>query len=117
MGISPKTVRFLRGLEHDAVHLYEQALDRLQDSEILNKARAESRVVLTHDLDFGELVAASQERLPSVVVFRLRNMHPTRVNQYLEQIINQHKSALEQGAVISVSEGSVRVRILPMTTA
>ena len=94
MGISPKTVLFLQYLEHDAVHLHEQALDRLQDSEILDKARAESRVILTHDLDFGELVAASRERLPSVVVFRLRNMDPARVNQYLDRIINQHKEAL-----------------------
>ncbi|HEY57982.1 MAG TPA: DUF5615 family PIN-like protein, partial [Anaerolineae bacterium] len=36
----------------------------------------EGFVLLTHDLDFGELVAASGARLPSVVVFRLRNMRP-----------------------------------------
>lgn len=116
MGISPKTVLFLRDIEHDAVHLHEQDLDRLKDSEILDKARSEGRVILTHDLDFGELIAASKERLPSVVVFRLRNMHPTRVNQYLDRIVGQHKEALEQGAVISVTEGQVRVRSLPLGT-
>jgi predicted nuclease of predicted toxin-antitoxin system len=38
MGISPDTVVWLRSLSHDAVHLHEQGLDRLPDSEILIKA-------------------------------------------------------------------------------
>ena len=116
MGISPKTIRFLGGLGHKAIHLHEQGLDRLEDSEILRKARTERRIVLTHDLDFGELVAAGKTRLPSVIVFRLRNMHPSRVNLYLTQIIDKHSVALEQGAIISVSEGSIRVRALPLRT-
>ena len=59
MGISPKTVALLRGLGHDATHLQEQGLERLPDSTILTKARQEERILLTHDLGFGELVAAS----------------------------------------------------------
>ena len=116
MGISPKTVGFLGDAGHDAVHLHEQGLDRLEDSEILKKARTEGRVILTHDLDFGELVAASKGRLPSVVVFRLRSMRPDRVNLFLARVIDEHKPALEQGAFISVSEGQIRVRTLPIQT-
>ncbi len=55
MGISPITVAFLRGLGHDALHLHEQALDRLQDPAILGKARDEGRILLTHDLDFPKV--------------------------------------------------------------
>ncbi len=36
MGISPKTVTFLKNLEYDALHLHDQGLDRLEDSDILN---------------------------------------------------------------------------------
>ena len=53
MGISPNTVAFLRGLGYDALHLHEQGLDRLQDPLILEEARDEGRILLTHDLDFG----------------------------------------------------------------
>jgi predicted nuclease of predicted toxin-antitoxin system len=67
MGISPKTVAFLRTLDHDATHLQEQGLERLPDSAILAKAREEARILLTHDLDFGELIAASGACLPSVM--------------------------------------------------
>jgi len=115
MGISPNTVTFLQDLEHDAVHLHTQGLDRLPDAAILEKVREEGRVLLTHDLDFGELMAASGARLPSVVVFRLRNMRPERVNHYLRGIISQHGESLEQGAIISVTEGQIRVRSLPIS--
>ena len=76
MGISPKTVAFLRSLGHDAVHLSDQGLERLPDSGIVEKAQQEGRVLLVHDLAFGELVAAGGAALPSVITFRLRNMHP-----------------------------------------
>ena len=114
MGISPNTVTMLRGLGYDALHLHEQGLDRLQDPLILQKARDEGRILLTHDLDFGELIAASGARLPTIVVFRLRNMRPERVNRYLDGILNQHGEALKQGAIISVTEGQIRVRLLPI---
>ena len=38
MGISPKTVAFLRTLGHDAVHLADQGLQRLPDPDIVEKA-------------------------------------------------------------------------------
>jgi predicted nuclease of predicted toxin-antitoxin system len=114
MGISPRTVGFLRSLEHDAVHLYAQGLERWEDSEILDKARREGRVLLTHDLDFGELMAASAARLPSIVIFRLRDMRPANVHHHLQRIISEHRDLLEQGAIVSVTEGQARARILPI---
>lgn len=70
MGISPKTITFLNAIEHDATHLHAQKLDTLSDSKILEKSLSEGRILLTHDLDFGELVARSGGRLPSVIIFR-----------------------------------------------
>lgn len=114
MGISPKTVSFLRRLGHDATHLHEQRLDRMADPDIMEKARSEGRILLTHDLDFSELVAASGAILPSVIVFRLRNMRPDNVNRYLGGIIAENEATLAKGAIISVNEGGARVRRLPL---
>jgi predicted nuclease of predicted toxin-antitoxin system len=113
MGISPKTIAYLRSLNQDAVHLHEEGLDRLSDYDILLKARNENRILLTHDLDFAELVAASQNRTPSVVVFRLRKMRPEIVNRYLRDVLDKHTIELQKGAILSVSEGLIRVRTLP----
>lgn len=113
MGISPKTVALLRTLGHDATHLHEQGLERLPDPAILAKALEETRILLTHDLGFGELVAARAARWPSVIIFRLRNMHPDHVNRSLRHILSRYPAELAEGAIISVSEGQIRLRSLP----
>ena len=43
-------------------------MGRLPDMKILVKAKEEGRILLTHDLDFGELLAASGGSLPSVII-------------------------------------------------
>lgn len=115
MGISPRTVAFLREKGYEAVHLLDEGLGTLEDPDILTKARQEGRVLLTHDLDFGDLLAASGEALPSVVIFRLRNMRPEQVNRYMQTVLAEHGEALERGAVVSVTEGQLRLRLLPLS--
>ena len=83
----------------------------------MEKALQEGRILLVHDLGFGELVAASGARLPSVITFRLRNMHPDRVNDTLQSMLSQHGAALEHGAMISVTEGQVRAAVLAAPVA
>ena len=79
MGVSMTTVHAMREAGHDVVHLREQGLSTLPDDEILNKAKEELRVVLTFDLDFGDLLAAAGDSTPSVVLFRMRNQTPAAV--------------------------------------
>ncbi|MCX5829659.1 MAG: hypothetical protein NTV58_16945 [Deltaproteobacteria bacterium] len=69
---------------------------------------------LTHDLGFAELLAASGGKSPSVIIFRLRNMHLDRVNICLNMIMDMHVEAFEKGIIISVDEGLIRVRHLPI---
>lgn len=114
MGISPLTAVFLRGLGYEASHLHEEGLDRLPDPEILAKALREGSVVLTHDLDFADLLAAAGAKLPSVVIFRLRSMRPANVNQHLQALLERHSQALQEGTLISVTEGRYRLRSLPI---
>ena len=116
MGISPKAVDFLVRLGHQAAHLQQQGLHRLKDSQILEKARKEGGILLTHDLDFADLLAASGDELPSVVIFRLRSMHPENVNRHLLKIVSQFGQMLEKGSILVVTEGQVRARSLPLET-
>jgi predicted nuclease of predicted toxin-antitoxin system len=76
MGVSLTTVEALRAAGHDAIHLRDEGLIRLPDPGIVAKALAESRIVLTFDLDFGDILAIARSEAPSVVIFRLRNQHP-----------------------------------------
>ena len=86
----------------------------MPDPEIVEKARQEIRIILTHDLDFGRIVALSRLRLPSVVTFRLSNMRHGHVNEQLHVIIDRFEHELLQGALISVTDDSICVRLLPV---
>ncbi|MEM7535091.1 MAG: DUF5615 family PIN-like protein [Chloroflexota bacterium] len=114
MGIGRSTAIYLRDQGHDAVHLREQGLQRMKDEDIILKARREDRVVLTHDLDFGRIMALSGENLPSVITFRLQDMRVANVNYVLGIVIARYEEQLTQGALISVNEEAVRVRTLPV---
>jgi predicted nuclease of predicted toxin-antitoxin system len=115
MGLAQSTASYLRENGHDAVHLREQGLHRLSDHGIVLKAISESRVILTHDLDFGRIIALSRNRLPSVVTFRLEDMRAANINRHLDDILIRFASDLGNGALISVTDQAIRVRRLPVT--
>jgi predicted nuclease of predicted toxin-antitoxin system len=115
MGLARSTAIFLRSQGYEAVHLREEGLQRLDDAQIVNKARAEDRIIITHDLDFGRLVALSQSQFPSVITLRLDNMQPAQVNHYLTEVLTHFTASLAQGALVSVNERAIRVRLLPVT--
>jgi len=114
MGVSATTVRRLRDQGHDAVHLREDGLGRLPDAVILEKARQEGRILLTFDLDFGDLMATGAHQFPSVVIFRLRNETPSSVTAKLFDVLAQRSRDLEEGAIVIVEDTRYRLRRLPI---
>lgn len=114
MGVSPDVGAWLRNEGHDAVHLREQGLHRLDDPAIFAKAGLEERVLLTCDLDFAEIVALSGNRIVSVILFRLASMRPHRVIQRLSRVLMESSPELDAGAVVVVEDARHRVRKLPI---
>jgi predicted nuclease of predicted toxin-antitoxin system len=114
MGISPRTVDELQRQGHDAIHLVEQGLERLADEDILLKARQEDRILLTVDLDFAQLSAASGESFPSVILFRLGNVAREVLEVRLIEVLSQCERDLAIGAIISVRDEAFRIRNLPI---
>ncbi len=114
MGVDGRIVHWLRGQGHDAVHLRDEGLQRLPDGEIFAKAASEARIVLTFDLDFGEIAALSQGRPAGVVLFRLHNTRTPHVIDRLAAVLAHAASTLEQGAVVIVEDARHRVRRMPI---
>lgn len=114
MGVSLRVVAWLRSQSHDVVHLRDEALQRLPDAAIFTKAQIEKRIVLTFDLDFGEIAALTQPDPASVVVFRLRNARADHVIARLDAALEMASAALAEGAVVLVEEARIRVRALPI---
>jgi len=122
MGIAQSTGQYLKSQghdvvhRHDVVHLREQGLERLPDDRIVAKAQDEERAIVTRDLDFGRIVALSGDSVPSIVTLRLSDMTPTRVNTALETVLTEATQSLERGALVTITDGGIRVRALPIDT-
>lgn len=110
MGVADRIVAWLRSEGHDAVHLREERLQRMPDGEIFEKAASERRIILTFDLDFGEIVALSGGRRVSVILFRLHNTRTPHVIDRLHRVLEDSAQALDQGAIVVVQESRHRIR-------
>jgi hypothetical protein len=50
-----------------------------------------------------------------VITFRLADMRPVQVNHYLKEVLDHFAEQIKSGALVSVSEHSIRVRSLPIS--
>ena len=118
MGVSPRCVEWLRMQGYDAVHLFEQGLQKLSDDEVLRKAKLEGRIVLTMDLDFASLISKMSENgLVTVVIFRLSDQRPCNVQHKLGIILPILENCGKEGDfILSVTDDKVRARQLPINS-
>ncbi|MFN0165646.1 MAG: DUF5615 family PIN-like protein [Bryobacteraceae bacterium] len=114
MGVSMTTVLALRQLGHDVAHLSELGLIRMEDSDIVAKAQSEARIILTFDLDFGEIMALSANASPSVILFRTRDQTPQVVTPRLLHVLKECEEQLTAGAFVTVEDYGYRLRHLPI---
>ncbi|MGL4176666.1 MAG: DUF5615 family PIN-like protein [Dermatophilaceae bacterium] len=110
-----RTVDLLHNHGHDAIHVTMLGIAGSPDAAVLERAVAEDRVLLSADTDFGELLATSGARTPSVVLLRgLRGRPDARIRFVLANI-GPVEEDLRAGALVVLTGQRIRVRSLPMT--
>ena len=77
-------------------------------------AAANDYVVLTHDLDFGAILAATQGEKPSVVQIRAEDVSPDVIGATVVSALRQMADELELGALVTVDPSRTRLRVLPL---
>lgn len=106
--------RKLHAMSHEARHVGDLGMAEADDIEIVQEARENQEVIITHDLDYGDLLAFSGEASPSVIILRLRN---TQLDNLFAKILAAWpniEQPLQNGALIVISNQKIRIRELPI---
>jgi predicted nuclease of predicted toxin-antitoxin system len=113
MNLPPQLATWLCGQGHDALHVIDDGLAASSDQEILMRAATERRVVISFDLDFGDIIGAARQSGTGVVLLRLRSTRQAHIRQRLQVAITHAGEAMEEGAVVLVEDARIRVRRMP----
>ena len=104
-------VAHLRSAGHDVVYMAEAA-PAANDKDVMLRAQAEGRVLLTDDKDFGDLVFRRGEPIPGVVLLRIDPAMHDLKRARLDAAIKRFGENL-RGRYSIVEEARFRTRPLP----
>jgi len=99
-------VRALRAKGYDVLAVSEY-MRRSVDSELIEQAFRENRVLLTEDKDFGWLVFASHSASAGVILIRFPSNLRLTLGQSILQLVEQYSDELQNSFVV-VQPGQVR---------
>lgn len=114
MNLSPRWVEFLTGAGLKCSHWSALGEPAAPDTEIMAYAAQHACIVLTHDLDFSAILAATGAAKPSVVQIRAGDLSVEAIGAQIVTAMRQFHEELSSGALISVETARMRARVLPL---
>lgn len=113
--LSPVVADRLQEAGHDAVAVRELGLQHADDERILDFALDSDRVVVSHDTDFGTLLAVRRAGKPSFILIRSADpLTSTQISELLLNNLDIMTEDLNAGAIVTFARGHLRARRLPL---
>ena len=113
--LSPLLAEHLATAGHDAVHVRDYGLQSASDPDVLARARAEGRVLISADTDFGALLAHEKADRPSVLLIRrLVGRRAAEQASIILANLEPVQDDLDAGAIVVLTEDWIRIRRLPI---
>ena len=106
--------RMLAPAGHEWRHAGDIGMAQASDASILAEAKSRRECVITHDLDYGHLLAFSGDSAPSVLIVRVRRADTKLMHERMTSAWGQIEEALTSGAVVVIEEAATRIRRLPI---
>jgi predicted nuclease of predicted toxin-antitoxin system len=114
MNLSPRWAALLDAAGVRAEHWSMLGAANAPDSVIMDFAKAGDWIVLTHDLDFGAILAVTHGEKPSVVQIRAEDVAPELIGRHVIAALRQVAAELEEGALLTIDTNQIRLRLLPL---
>lgn len=115
MNLSPAWIDLLQSAGHTAIHWSTIGPPDAPDASIMAWAASRNAIVLTHDLDFSAILAASGGLKPSVVQIRADNLAVTAIASLILAALDRLAGPLASGALVTVEPHRTRLTVLPLT--
>jgi predicted nuclease of predicted toxin-antitoxin system len=103
----------LREAGHDATHVGDVGLLGATDEQVMSLALEQSRIVVSADTDFGELLARNRLGMPSVILLRRNHDPEDQVRTILNALVDIADDLIT-GAIVVIVEDRLRIRRLPI---
>jgi predicted nuclease of predicted toxin-antitoxin system len=114
-GLPRTTGKLLSDADWDVVHVGDIGLGRATDQQILDYAKSDNRICITLDADFHALLATADATAPSVIRIRKEGLQARAIAELLTTIWPLIEQSIIGGAMITITEKSIRVRGLPVS--
>lgn len=114
MNLAPRWAQYLTERNWPAEHWTTLGDPKADDATIMAFARQRDYVVITNDLDFGTLLALSNEAGPSVVLLRASILAPETLGARLAECLSRSQPQLEKGALVVLDDANSKIRLLPI---
>jgi predicted nuclease of predicted toxin-antitoxin system len=115
VNLSPRWVEVLIEAGLEAHHWSALGPTNAPDSQIMAFAAEKDYVVLTNDLDFSAILAATHGKKPSVVQIRAGILSPRTIGAQVISALKQMTKELNDGALITIDTNRTRLSVLPLT--
>jgi predicted nuclease of predicted toxin-antitoxin system len=114
--ISYRVCAHLKAAGHDAVHVDEIGLASTDDLVIAARAREQDRILVSCDHDFMQILFASGEIRPSLLLMREVDTLPSDeiASLLLAAMSSELTELLSDGAIATLTPDRARVRPLPL---
>jgi predicted nuclease of predicted toxin-antitoxin system len=113
MGVSYKVAHWLNSVGHNAIHLSDEGLHKMEDYQIIEKAISENRTILTADMDFGQILAFTKPCSISVIQFRIFDLTPENIISKLNIVFDKFSDHLNaMPVIITIQEHKIRFKNL-----
>lgn len=104
----------LRNEGRNTIHVAEIGLSAAEDTDIIQRAREEERVLIKLDADFHTLLAINEKNSPSVIRIRIERLRSQMLTELILRVISECDEELQQGAAVTVEPSRIRIRRLPL---
>lgn len=113
--LSQETASFLHALGYDTKTAVQFRLAGIEDQKVADKAAETKRILITLDLDFGEMYYFGTSKKLGVVILRLKNQTVESVNSTLKKLLDSQllDKKVNRSALFVVDEEKIRIRRKP----